>query len=128
MSFRSGLMIRVTWMAFVVMALPAMARANDVTFTVPVHIENIHSDWVKVAVYCGEPPYMHIVRLGEIDVSNKAGGSVDQTVTGTIPMGPAVTQWQCYLTVQHQNEGPISTPINQNEYNSRSVVHTEGQF
>jgi len=90
----------------------------DVTFNVPVKIQNIHSDWNKFAVYCmgygragTESSYSPVPgdplmqQVGMIDVSNKSRDAiVDVTVTGSVQVPSLATTWMCELRIQHKGE------------------------
>jgi hypothetical protein len=127
--------------AALVAILPTTTQAADldVTFTVPVQIQNIRSNWSKVAVYCigdrdsksqhGGP---YGIKIGEIDVSNRAGSSLNQTITGTIPVPDYATLWRCRIWISHTGAsntfGPIDQPSNRAEVKSLAGTEMKGQF
>jgi len=84
----------------------AHAAELDVTFTIPVRVENIRSNWGKVAVFCAgtrpelSPAGYNFQQVGAVDVSNKARQSVSVTLTGTIKVPDDRTHWVCEFRVQ----------------------------
>lgn len=112
--------VRYLGIAALICAISPTVLADDmvnVTFHVPVRIQNIHSDWSKFAVYCsGEvtgtesghtvlPGYPSMQQVGIVDVSNKSRDAVvDVTVTGTIQVAPLDNSWVCELRIQHKGE------------------------
>lgn len=112
------------------------AATANVTFTVPVQISNIHSDWNKVAVMChgfvrasghsNDPT--RALKVGEIDVSGLAGKSVSQTVTGTIPVISTADAWECFLFIQHQGESAPVYPRNRAELKTTTGTVASGTF
>ena len=107
----------------------------DVTFTVPVQIQNIHSDWSKVGVFCdgGKQGFgikIHgnsNTQIGIIDVSSMARGSINQTVTGTIQLRDTHNIWVCKLLVQKKGSSTFGD-ISYTEANGSSALQREGQF
>ncbi len=115
------------------------ATTTDVTFTVPVQVNNIHADWQKVAVMCrgfissqtgagGANHPEQAAEVGEIDVTGKAGGTVDQTVTGTIPVNSAADRWECFLFIQHQGDRQPVYPRNTSELKTTNGTIASGAF
>jgi len=109
MSSKTRYLVLALWVG----ALPMNASAAemvDVTFTVPVQIQNIHANWSKVGVFCvgffktvdrGTVPGPNEFRqVAVIDVSAKARQSISQTVTGTIQVRSDSNVWQCMLKLQ----------------------------
>jgi hypothetical protein len=119
-------------------ATPA-AEMVDVTFNVPVQIQNIHNNWSRVGVFCvgyfqdgerGVPPHpSNFQQVGVIDVSNLARQSINQTVTGTIQMSDLSNKWQCQLRLQHLGETSFAYDFrNSTEVKSLSQTLMSGDF
>ena len=68
------------------------------------------------------------VEVGEIDVSGKSGGSVNQTVSGTIPISSAADRWECFLFIQHQGDARPVFPRNRGELKTTNGTITSGNF
>jgi hypothetical protein len=117
-------------------ATPAATQAAemlDVTFTVPIQIQNIHSNWSKVGVFCSGGMQMGIkiprgsnFLIGTIDVSNKARGSINQTVSGTIQLTDTSSFWACELAIQYTGESDFRPGLT--EITGSSVTKLGGQF
>jgi len=126
--------------------MPATTQAVqlvDVTFTVPVQIQNIHSGWSKVGVFCNGDnqtegqrevhlriPSDSNLQIGVIDVSNKSRTSINQTVTGTIQLPDTITRWACELKIQYQGQSAFPEVDRRilTEVKDTSVVSQSGQF
>jgi hypothetical protein len=109
----------------------------DVTFTVPVQVQNIRANWSKVGVFClgmfrdadrGSPISPQSFRLvGVIDVSNKARQTISQTVTGTVQLPDNSTDWQCELRIQFTGQTTFSYRLEQ-EIRPGSVTSAAGKL
>jgi len=111
----------------------------DVTFNVPVQIQNIHSNWSRVGVFCGGyfqdgergrlPSPGSFQQVGVIDVSNLARQSINRTVSGTIQVSDDSNKWQCDLRLQHIGETTFAHDFrNSLEVKSISQTFVGGEF
>ena len=108
----------------------------DVTFTVPVQLQNIRGNWSKVGVFClgmFRNAEQSVIRpgsfslVGVIDVSNKARQSVSQTVTGSIQVPDNSNEWQCELRIQFTGQTTFTSRMEQ-EIRPGSVTQAFGKL